>query len=56
MVFSSATFLFYFLPAVLALYFLTPPRWRNLSALLASLVFFAWGDGGDWIDQTFPNK
>ena len=43
MVFSSATFLFYFLPAVLALYFLTPPRFRNLSALVASLAFFAWG-------------
>ncbi len=43
MVFSSATFLFYFLPAVLTLYFLTPPRFRNLSALVASLVFFAWG-------------
>lgn len=43
MVFSSATFLFYFLPVVLALYFLTPPRARNVSALIASLVFFAWG-------------
>ena len=43
MVFSSATFLFYFLPAALALYFLTPPRFRNFSALVASLVFFAWG-------------
>ena len=43
MVFSSATFLFYFLPAALALYFLTPPRGRNFSALVASLLFFAWG-------------
>lgn len=43
MVFSSATFLFYFLPAALALYFLTPPRFRNFSALVASLAFFAWG-------------
>ena len=43
MVFSSLTFLFYFLPATLLIYFLTPPRWRNIPALVASLVFFAWG-------------
>lgn len=43
MVFSSLTFLFYFLPATLLVYFLTPPRWRNLPALAASIVFFAWG-------------
>lgn len=43
MVFSSLTFLFYFLPAVLLVYHLTPPRWRNIPALAASLVFFAWG-------------
>lgn len=43
MVFSSLTFLFYFLPAALLFYFLTPPRWRNVPALVASLAFFAWG-------------
>ncbi len=43
MVFSSLTFLFYFLPTALLVYFLTPPRWRNLPALIASLVFFSWG-------------
>ncbi len=43
MVFSSPVFLFYFLPVFLLLYFLTPPRWRNIPALVASLVFFAWG-------------
>lgn len=42
MVFSSITFLFYFLPCVLLLYFVLP--WRNLVLLLASLVFYAWGD------------
>jgi alginate O-acetyltransferase complex protein AlgI len=42
-VFSSPIFLFYFLPASLLLYFLTPPRWRNIPALIASLFFFAWG-------------
>ena len=43
MVFSSPIFLFYFLPAALLAYFLTPPRWRNIPALAASLLFFAWG-------------
>ena len=43
MVFSSVEFLWFFMPAVLALYALVPPRWRN--ALLAgmSLVFYVWG-------------
>lgn len=44
MVFSSATFLFFFLPCVLALYYLSPIRIRNAMLLLASLVFYAWGE------------
>jgi alginate O-acetyltransferase complex protein AlgI len=43
MVFSSVHFLFVFLPAFLGLYFATPSRFRNLSALGASLLFYAWG-------------
>jgi alginate O-acetyltransferase complex protein AlgI len=43
MVFSSVVFLCFFLPAVLTLYYLTPPRYRNLTALASSLVFYAWG-------------
>ena len=42
MLFSSVTFLYYFLPAVLLLYFLAPKRGRNLLLLLASLFFYAW--------------
>lgn len=47
MVFSSASFLFYFLPLVLLLYF-TAARTlslRNLVLLAASMVFYAWGEG-----------
>lgn len=44
MVFSSATFLFLFLPIVLALYYLAPKFSRNLILLLASLFFYAWGE------------
>ena len=45
MVFSSLTFLFLFLPAVLACYFVLPGvRARNCVLLLFSLVFYAWGE------------
>lgn len=44
MLFSSVPFLYYFLPLVLAVYFLTPARFRNAVLLLASLIFYAWGE------------
>ena len=44
MVFSSIPFLYYFLPAVLGVYFLAPRRWKNGVLLLASLVFYGWGE------------
>ncbi|MBO5260303.1 MAG: MBOAT family protein, partial [Agathobacter sp.] len=33
-----------FLPIVLILYFLCPAKGRNLVLLLASLLFYAWGE------------
>ncbi len=45
MVFSSITFLFYFLPIFLACYFLTPTiKGKNVVTLLFSLLFYAWGE------------
>ena len=45
MVFSSITFLFYFLPLFLAAYFLTPTiQAKNVVTLLFSLLFYAWGE------------
>ena len=44
MLFSSIPFLYYFLPLVLAVYFLTPARFRNAVLLLASLIYYAWGE------------
>ena len=45
MVFSSLTFLFYFLPLVLILYFVRRDiRWRNGVLLVSSLFFYAWGE------------
>lgn len=44
MLFSSITFLYYFLPCVLFLYFLVPRNCKNIVLLLASLFFYAWGE------------
>lgn len=45
MVFSSGTFLFFFLPIVLVLYFITENlRWRNTVLMIASVFFYAWGE------------
>ena len=44
MLFSSIPFLYYFLPAVLLVYFLVPKGWKNAVLLLSSLVFYAWGE------------
>jgi len=43
--FSSITFLFFFLPVAIALYFLTPTLLlKNLVLLGLSLLFYAWGE------------
>ena len=44
MVFSSPIFLFVFLPLTLGLYYLLPRSFKNGFLLLASLVFYAWGE------------
>ena len=44
MLFSSNTFLFGFLPAVVALYYLCPRRCRNVLLLVSSLIFYGWGE------------
>ncbi len=44
MLFSSIPFLYYFLPAVLLLYFVVPNTWRNMVLLLVSLFFYFYGE------------
>ncbi len=44
MLFSSNTFLFGFLPAVVVLYYLCPRRCRNVLLLVSSLIFYGWGE------------
>ena len=44
MVFSSITFLFYFLPIVLLSYYLVPKKVKNIVLLISSLFFYFWGE------------
>ena len=44
MLFSSIPFLYYFLPAVLIVYFAVPKTLKNAVLLLSSLIFYGWGE------------
>lgn len=44
MVFSSAAFLFAFLPLTLGGYYFLPRKFRNVFLTCASLLFYAWGE------------
>lgn len=44
MVFSTPVFLFYFMAAVLAVYYIVPRKLKNPVLLLSSLMFYFWGE------------
>lgn len=44
MVFSSLLFLFFFLPLVLIIYYISPKNIRLAILFIASLIFYAWGE------------
>ena len=44
MVFSSIVFLYIFFPIMLLIYFAVPRKLKNAVMILASLIFFAWGE------------
>ena len=44
MVFSSLTFLFYFLPIVLIIYYIVPNKVKNLVLFISSLIFYFIGE------------
>ena len=44
MVFSSATFIFIFLPLIMAIYLVTPKKFKNLVLFVSGLLFYAWGE------------
>ena len=45
MLFTSISFLYYFLPVVLILYLIVPNKFKNVVLLLASIVFYFFGEG-----------
>ena len=44
MVFSSLTFLFFFLPLAIGGYYCTPTKYKNFTLLIFSLLFYVWGE------------
>ena len=44
MIFSSITFIYYFLPLLLIAYFIIPSKFRNLILLIFSLIFYFLGE------------
>lgn len=44
MVFSSLIFIFAYLAVTLAVYYVTPLKWRNLVLFVVSLAFYGWGE------------
>lgn len=44
MLFSSITFLYYFLPIVLSLYLIIPSKLKNITLLIFSLLFYFYGE------------
>lgn len=46
MLFSSLTFLFYFLPILIGCYYITPKPGRNILLVIFSVLFHAWGGTG----------
>lgn len=44
MLFSSVTFLVYFLPIAILVYYMVPSRFKNAVILVESLFFYSWGE------------
>ena len=44
MVFASITFLYYFLPLFLILYFIVPKKYKNIVLLIFSFIFYFYGE------------
>ena len=44
MLFTSISFLYYFLPTLIIIYFITPKKYKNIILLIASLLFYFYGE------------
>ena len=46
MVFSSLVFTFFFLPPIALIYYLSKDKYRNVILVVASLLFYSYGEPG----------
>lgn len=44
MIFSGITFIYYFLPLVILIYYITPKKYRSVTLLVSSLIFYFYGE------------
>ena len=44
MLFNSISFLYYFLPVLIIIYFITPKKYKNIILLISSLLFYFYGE------------
>ena len=44
MIFSSIPFLFFFFPIAMIVYYVIPFKYKNITLLIFSLIFYAWGE------------
>ncbi len=44
MLFTSISFLYYFLPSLIIIYFIIPKKYKNIILLIASLLFYFYGE------------
>ena len=44
MLFSSISFIYYFLPLLFIAYFITPKKYRNIPLLVFSIIFYFLGE------------
>ena len=44
MLFTSISFLYYFLPSLIIIYFITPKKYRNYILLIFSIIFYMYGE------------
>jgi len=44
MLFTSISFLYYFLPIVIVFYFIVPKKVKNIVLFIASMIFYFYGE------------
>ena len=44
MLFTNISFLYYFLPVLIIIYFIMPKKFKNIILFLASMIFYFYGE------------